>query len=105
MTGILFTYITCKDAAEAEKIAAALVGEKLAACVNILPPITSIYEWQGKVEKGAEVAMVAKTRAGLFEKVAARVRALHSYETPCIVALPVAAGDAAFLDWVRRATS
>ena len=91
--------------AEADRIAEALIDERLAACVNILGKIRSVYRWQGKIERADEVAMIAKTTEALFETLAARVRALHSYDTPAIVAWPIVAGDAAYLAWIAAETS
>ena len=90
--------------AEADRIAEALIDERLAACVNILGKIRSVYRWQGKIERADEVAMIAKTTEALFETLAARVRALHSYDTPAIVAWPIVAGDAVYLDWISAET-
>jgi periplasmic divalent cation tolerance protein len=90
--------------AEANRIAEALVGERLAACVNILGAVRSAYRWQGTVERADEIAMIAKTTEAVFERLAARVRALHSYDTPAIVAWPIVAGDAAYLDWIAAET-
>lgn len=90
--------------AEADRIARALVGERLAACVNILGAVRSVYRWQGAVERADEVAMIVKTTEALFERLAARVRTLHSYDTPAIVAWPIVAGDAAYLDWIAGET-
>lgn len=97
-------YIVAADTAEAERIAEALVAERLAACVNILGGVRSVYRWQGAVERADEVAMIAKTTEVLFDPLAARVRALHSYDTPAIVAWPIVAGDAAYLDWIGAET-
>lgn len=97
-------YIVASDTAEAERIAEALVAERLAACVNILGAVRSVYRWQGTVERADEVAMIAKTTEALFNPLAARVRALHSYDTPAIVAWPIVAGDAAYLDWIGAET-
>ncbi|MCK8783750.1 divalent-cation tolerance protein CutA [Roseomonas sp. NAR14] len=97
---VLWVYVTAADAAEARRIGRALVEGGLAACVNLLPGHTAIYKWQGKVEEGPEAAFLAKTTAGVFEALRARVRALHSYELPCILAVP-AEGDPEFLAWVR----
>lgn len=93
-------YMIASDDAEADRIAAALVAEGLAACVNILGAVRSVYRWRGQVERAEEVALVAKTRATLFDRLAARVRELHSYEVPAIVAWPIVAGDAAYLEWI-----
>lgn len=98
---VLWVYVTAADEAEARRIGRALVEENLAACVNVLPGHTAIYRWQGAIEEGPEAAFVAKTTAARFEALRARIRALHSYSLPAIVALPAAAGDVEFLDWVR----
>lgn len=98
---VLSVYVTAADADEARRIGRALVEENLAACVNVLAPHTAIYRWQGKLEEGAECAFLAKTTAGRFDALRARIRALHSYDLPCIVAFPAEAGDPDFLDWVR----
>lgn len=98
---ILSVYVTAAGADEARRIGRALVEENLAACVNILPGHTAIYRWEGKLEEGAECAFLAKTTAERFEALRAHVRALHSYDLPCIVAFPAEAGDPDFLDWVR----
>ena len=101
--GVLWVYVTAADAEEARRIGRALVEEGLAACVNVLPGHTAIYRWEGKLEEGAESAFLAKTTAGRFDALRARVRSLHSYALPCIVAFQAEAGDADFLDWVRGA--
>jgi periplasmic divalent cation tolerance protein len=100
---VFSVYVTAADADEARRIGRVLVEEDLAACVNILPGHTAIYRWEGKLEEGAEAAFLAKTTAGRFDTLRARIRALHSYALPCIVAFPAEAGDAEFLDWVRAA--
>ena len=97
-------YITAADADEATRIGEALVTERLAACVNILGPIASIYRWNGVVQRGGEVALIAKTRRDLFDRLAARVREVHSYETPAIVAWPIVEGDAGYLAWIHSET-
>lgn len=102
---ILWVYVTAADADEARRIGRALVEERLAACVNVLPGHTAIYRWEGRLQEAPEGAFLAKTTAARFEALSARIRALHSYSLPCILALPAAAGDAGFLDWVRAETS
>ena len=92
--------ITCPSREEAERIARALVEGKLAACVNILSNIKSIYWWEGKVEESEEVLLLVKTRLDLVGELARRVRSLHSYEVPEIIALPVVAGSDDYLKWV-----
>jgi periplasmic divalent cation tolerance protein len=91
---------TAPDADTAARIARVLVEERLAACVNLIPAVRSIYRWQGRIEDEAEVLLVIKTRIERVEALAARLRALHPYELPELVALPVAAGLAPYLDWV-----
>ena len=105
MSGYVSVYVTAPSADEAGRIAAALVDERLAACVNILGAINSVYRWRGALQRDTEVALIAKTRASLFDAVAARVRALHSHEVPCIVAWPIEAGDAAYLAWIEAETA
>jgi periplasmic divalent cation tolerance protein len=92
--------ITTSSSEEAERIAEALVQERLAACVNIVPAITSIYRWQGEVHRDSEVLLIAKSRPELFESLAARVKEMHSYEVPEIIALPITAGSKAYLKWI-----
>ena len=98
----LMVYMTAADREEAGRIAAVLVQEELAACVNIWGQIDAVYRWQGEVQSATEVAFVAKTTRACLEALIARVRALHSYELPCIVALPLELGEAGFLAWIRE---
>ncbi len=98
-------YMTAADQAEAEKIGGALVQKRLAACVNILGPIQSLFWWDGGVQKENEVGFIAKTCQPALQGLMAEVRRVHSYDTPCIVALPIADGDPAFLAWVREETT
>jgi len=100
----IMIYVTAVTRAEAEAIAEALVREKLAACVNVLGTVQSTYRWRGQVEKADETALIAKTRAELFDEVRDRVKALHSYDVPCIVAYPMAAGYGPYLDWIKAET-
>ncbi len=97
-------YVTCATLDEARKIGRALVESRLAACANILPGIESIYWWEGRVQADNEVALIVKTQAELLDAVIAKVRSLHSYTCPCVVAWPIAAGHPAYLDWVARET-
>ena len=91
---------TCADQPEAERIAQRLVELGLAACVNILPGVRSIYRWQGQIESAAEVLLLIKTSAEHSEQVQSAVASLHSYETPELLVLPVAGGSAGYLGWL-----
>ncbi len=97
-------YMPASGQKEAERSGSALIEERLAACVNILAPIQSLFRWDGRVQREPETAFLAKTTRERFEALRRRVRELHSYETPCIVALPLADGDADFLAWIVRET-
>lgn len=89
---------------EAERIAEALVDRGLAACVQVLGPITSRYRWEGGVQTDREWLCIAKTRARLFSDVAAAIRAVHSYDVPEITAIPIVAGTADYLGWITAET-
>jgi periplasmic divalent cation tolerance protein len=101
MTDFQIVLSTCADREEAERIAHRLVEQQLAACVNILPGVQSIYRWQGNVESAAEVLMVIKTSAGLVPEVQSTIANLHSYEVPELLVLPVAGGSEAYLGWLK----
>jgi periplasmic divalent cation tolerance protein len=94
---------SCGSAEEADRIAEALVAERLAACVQILP-LRSVYRWQGAIERAEEWQLQIKTRAALADRVEARIRALHGYDLSEIIALPVTAGSADYVDWVEAET-
>jgi periplasmic divalent cation tolerance protein len=96
---------TAGTRAEAERLAAALVEERLAACVNLVAPLTSIYRWRGRVERAREVLLVIKTRRALVPRLSARVRDLHSYDVPEVIAVPVVAGAAPYLAWLSAEAS
>jgi periplasmic divalent cation tolerance protein len=100
MSAACTVYVTAASHGEAVSIARTVVAERLAACANILPAVTSVYHWQGQVQEDAEVALLLKTETRLFDRLATRIRELHSYDTPCIVAWPIVAGDAAYLAWL-----
>ncbi len=95
---------TCPDGTTAERIAAELVGSGLAACVNRLPGVRSTYRWEGQVRDEPEVLLTIKTTAGRYAELEMRLKALHPYETPEIIAVPVCAGLASYLAWVATAT-
>ena len=92
------------DPESAERAARALVEQALAACVNVLAACYSVYRWQGKVERATEIPLFIKTTRSRYAAVEARIRALHPYELPEIIALPLAAGLPAYLEWVKRET-
>ena len=96
-----FIYMTAGSQAEAQKIGKALVEGRLAACVNILDNMQSIYRWEEKIQQATEVVLIAKTTDDLVAALVDRVKSLHSYECPCIVSLPIAGGYPPFLDWVH----
>jgi periplasmic divalent cation tolerance protein len=98
------SFTTCKDRRQAASIARALVKEKLAACVNIVPAVASIYVWKGKLEQGREVLLLIKSRAALSKRLTARVKELHSYSVPELVTIPIASGNPDYLRWVREST-
>ena len=97
----LIVMVTAGSAEEADRIAAALVDERLAACVNVLGPARSVYRWQGEIERAEEWLLIIKTTGPVFPTLEARVKALHSYEMPEVITLPVVAGSDAYLAWVR----
>lgn len=97
-----FVYMTTKDKAEAREIGRHLVQSKIAACVNILDHMNSMYVWQGEFHDDQEAVMIAKTTEGKVPELIAAVKARHSYECPCIVALPIVDGHPDFLNWISR---
>lgn len=104
MPKFILAYITTKNIAEAKRIGKRLVEERLAACVNILPGMQSIYRWQGKIESTRECVLIVKTRATLVRKLTARVTQLHSYTCPCVLILPISGGHDVFLKWLGLET-
>ncbi|HEY2919136.1 MAG TPA: divalent cation tolerance protein CutA [Candidatus Binatia bacterium] len=102
MTEFMVVYVTAGSAEEADRLAQSLVGERLAACVNRVKSIQSVYRWQGQVEQGEEELLIIKTHKDLFPALEKRVRELHSYSVPEIIALPVVAGSAGYLGWLRE---
>ena len=93
-------FLTAPNGEEATRLADLLIGAQLAACVQILPEMESVYRWQGKIERQSEVLLIAKTTAEKFADLESEVRALHSYETPEIVAVPIVAGSNPYLEWL-----
>lgn len=101
---VCMVYITTNSYEEAEIIGRNLVSRKLAACVNIIGNMKSIYHWQGKIETGDEVIIIAKTKQALMNEFIENVKTLHSYECPCIVAMPIIDGNEPFIKWIRDET-
>lgn len=97
----IIVFMTAASGEEAARLADMLVGAHLAACVQILPEMESVYRWEGKVERQAEVLLLAKTTRGKFDELEREVRALHSYDTPEIIAVPVIAGSNPYLQWLN----
>ncbi len=93
--------VTAKDTKQAQKIANGLLQDRLVACVNIVAGVRSMFWWRGKVDSSKEALLVLKTKKALFKKVAAKVKALHSYQVPEIIALPIAAGSGDYLKWIN----
>jgi len=104
MTGYIIAFVTAASEEEAARIGQAIVGEKLAACVNIIRSIRSIYRWKGRIEDGQEVLLIIKTKEILFENLKKRVKELHSYSVPEIIALPLVGGDEQYLNWLGEET-
>ena len=100
-SNLYWVYITCSGREEARTIGRNLLEQRLAACVNIFEKMESMYWWQGRIEAGEEAVLVAKTRQDRLEKLTEAVKAKHSYEVPCVVALPVAAGSEDYLNWLH----
>jgi periplasmic divalent cation tolerance protein len=105
MAEYIVVLITASNEEEAVKIAKELVAGRLAACVNIVRGLRSLYRWQGRIEDENEVLMVAKTRRELFEGLQQKVKELHSYSVPEIIALPVVAGSEDYLRWLSEETA
>lgn len=97
-------YVTASDADEAARIGRAVVEERLAACANVVPGVSSIYWWEGKVDESREASLILKTRSDLVKELTTRIKALHSYTVPCVVALPIDDGNPDFLNWIVRET-
>jgi periplasmic divalent cation tolerance protein len=100
----LVVLVTAGNMENAEKIARALVEDRLAACVNVIPEIRSFYRWEGKIADDRELLLVIKTQAGLFDKLKERVLALHGYDLPEVIGLSIEKGHQAYLDWIAEET-
>ncbi|MEW5767844.1 MAG: divalent-cation tolerance protein CutA [bacterium] len=104
MKGYVVILVTVSSSEEAEKIAQSLVEGKLAACVNIIPGLTSIFLWEGKIDRAAEFLLVIKTREERMKEVIKTVKDLHSYRVPEIIALPIVSGSEDYLKWMDEST-
>lgn len=97
-------YITAKDKSEAEHIGAELINTRLAACVNIIDGMNSMYWWEDKVERNNETVLIAKTRKTKVKKLIKKVKSIHSYKCPCIISIPIVDGNKDFLTWIENET-
>ncbi|HEX8137383.1 MAG TPA: divalent-cation tolerance protein CutA [Pyrinomonadaceae bacterium] len=102
MTDAILVLMTAGSKEEAARLAEMLVGARLAACVQIMPEMESIYHWQGQIKRDPELLLLAKTTQAKFEELEREVRALHSYETPEIIALPIMAASIPYLSWLTE---
>jgi periplasmic divalent cation tolerance protein len=100
----LVVFVTASSADEAETISRALVEEQLAACANVVPSVTSIFRWQGNIEKESELLIILKTRRRFLDELVTRVKDLHSYEVPEIIAIPIVGGSKDYLAWLKEET-
>lgn len=100
MAQIIFAYIVCKNRSEAKKIGKVLLQHKLAACVNILDNMHSLFWWKGKIEEANETVLIAKTTRQLFPKLMKKVKSIHSYEVPCILQIHVTDGNKEYVKWL-----
>ncbi|MFB0921921.1 MAG: divalent-cation tolerance protein CutA [Alphaproteobacteria bacterium] len=98
-------YVTCGLPDQARDIARTVVEERLAACGNIIEGMRSVYRWEGEVEEGTEVLLLLKTSVGMVERLASRVKELHSFEIPCVVEIPLGSGNPDYFDWIAAETA
>ena len=102
---VLVCFCTCPDADSAQRIADALVAERLAACVNVLPGLRSVYRWQGAIESATETVLIAKTTSAQAQGVVASIVSQHPYDLPAVIVLPVVGGAQGYLDWIGSEVS
>ena len=105
MTDAIVVLCTCPDQTSADLLCEQLLNQRLAACINQLPSVTSVYRWQGKVERATEIQLIIKSRQSRFAELQACIQANHPYEVPELLALPVSAGLPAYLDWLNGETA
>jgi periplasmic divalent cation tolerance protein len=101
----VLVYVTASSSTEALEIADDVIGARLAACANVIPGMTSVYRWQGEVRQEQEVVLLFKTRSELVAALTERVTARHSYDCPCVVAVPIVDGKPEFLSWIVAETT
>ena len=101
----LVVYITVPSQEVGQQIATVLVESSLAACVNIIPGVSSIYHWQGGIEQDDELLLIAKTRAILLDQFVSEVKKIHPYEVPEVIAMPIVAGSSEYLAWINEGTT
>lgn len=101
---VVSVYVLFANAEEAERVGRTVVEERLAACINTLGPVRSIYRWQGKVEEASEVAAIFKTSGDAADRLVTRIAALHSYDVPCVVTWPIDKVLVAYAEWVEGST-
>lgn len=104
MSENIMIFVTASSDSEAQTISKDLVGSRLVACANLLPGIRSIFQWKGEVQSEQEVLVIMKSRTELFDRIERRVRELHSYDVPEILAIPILAGSLPYLAWLREET-
>ena len=104
-SSFLLILCTCPDPATAKSIAETLVNERLAACANLASGLTSIYRWQGQIQRDSESLLLLKARQSIYPLLEARIRALHPYQTPEIISLSIQTGSTAYLDWIADNTA
>jgi periplasmic divalent cation tolerance protein len=97
-------YITTKDKEEARKIGKELVESRLAACINIIENVNSMYWWEGKIQNEGEAVLIAKTKESLVPELIEKVKSMHSYDCPCVVSLPILDGNKDYLEWLQKET-
>ncbi|MBZ5538395.1 MAG: divalent-cation tolerance protein CutA [Acidobacteriia bacterium] len=102
MTDKIIVYVTTGKISEAKKIARAVVEKRLAACVNVIPKITSVYRWKDELETSEELLLVIKTRRARFDDLRKCIESLHSYEVPEVIATPIVEGSANYLNWIEQ---
>jgi periplasmic divalent cation tolerance protein len=105
MSEPMIVFVTCGSEEEALNISRALVEEQLAACVNLISPVRSIYRWEGKIWDEKEWLLIIKTQRKRFDELEKKVKSLHSYSVPEIIALPITAGSSSYLDWLAEMTA